>query len=251
MLRGFCSLLYHHVGPLRAGTPPTLTVSPAQLERDVRWLRARGYRFVVPSEVERDPPASRAVMLTFDDGYADLADHAFPILERLGARASVFVVTERLGGRADWDDAIGLGAHRLLAADQLQRWSGTIEFGAHGRTHADLTTLSPDALEHEVRGSRDDLEQIIGAPVRSFAYPYGAWNEAVVACVRRHFAVALSTDEGINRAATPRHLIRRSMVYARDSVLDRYGRTLLGYSPIEHARRRLGRLARRYRIMSS
>lgn len=241
----FSTLLYHHVGPPRVGTPPTLTVSPDRFARQVRWLSRHGYSFLVPSQLGSGLAIpERAVMITFDDGYADLAEHAFPVLETYGASATVFVVSRLLGGRSEWDDAVGLGAHRLLGGGELRTWARRgIELGAHSRTHLDLTRVAAEVLQDEVAGSRD-LEAIGGSPVRSFAYPYGAWNADVLACVRRHFDVAFTTADGVNPPGATPHLLHRSMVQTRDTTIDLRARVTVGYSPLERARRSVGRLVR-------
>ena len=141
-------LLYHHVGPVRPQTHLSLTVSPAAFARQVRYLERRGYQGISPSDWLRwrfdgKGLPEKPVLLTFDDGYTDLVQFAFPVLEEHGFKAAVYVVTERMGGTNTWDEVRGGGCHRLLTADQIQFWvKRGIEFGAHSRTHADLTTCS-------------------------------------------------------------------------------------------------------------
>jgi peptidoglycan/xylan/chitin deacetylase (PgdA/CDA1 family) len=153
-------LLYHHIGPRPPGTFPNLTVSTQEFERQMRWLVHRGYVGIRPSDWLRwlregtDLP-EKAVLITFDDGYADLAEHALPVLRRHGFGAVVFIVTGQVGGTNVWDEAIGSAMHRLMTADQIRYWAAQgIEFGAHSRTHADLTTLTSDKLSDEIVGSK-------------------------------------------------------------------------------------------------
>ncbi|HZW90774.1 MAG TPA: glycosyltransferase, partial [Myxococcaceae bacterium] len=178
-------LLYHHVGPARPATYPELTVSPERFERQVRWLARHGYVGICPSDWQSwrlgagllpDKP----VLLTFDDGYGDLADFALPVLERHGFGAAVFVVTGEIGGTNRWDEERGAGTHRLMNVDQIRDWSARgIEFGAHGRSHVDLTTLPDALLAAELTGCANDLAELLGKPPVAFAYPYGRCNERV------------------------------------------------------------------------
>jgi len=241
-------LLYHHVGPLRPGTLPSLTVSPQTFERHVRWLARRGYTGVRPADwlrwrLEGKGLPDKPVLLTFDDGYADLADYAFPVLRRYGFGAGVYVVTGQLGGTNAWDEAKGFGTQRLMTVEQIRYWATQgIEFGAHSRTHADLTTLSARELTEEVVGSRDDLTTLLGSPVVSFAYPYGFYNQAVVDCVRGAFDVAFIADdnnEGLNHLLTDPYLLLRTMVQPNDSRLDLECRARWGYNPLLNLRARL------------
>lgn len=235
-------LLYHHVGPSRPGTFPELTVSPTRFARHVDWLARRGYVGIRPSdwlawcqEGKALPP--RPVLLTFDDAYADLAEYALPLLRRYGFGAAVFVVTGCIGDENRWDQAKGSQRHLLMTADQLQEWArGGMEFGAHSRTHPDLTTLSRRQLEDEVRGSRDDLAAVTGLPVSSFAYPYGRVNEAVRACARSVFDCAYTCREGVNTDADDPYELLRSMVRPTDSVLALTCRTRFGRYPVEEWR---------------
>lgn len=241
-------LLYHHVGPLRLGTTPGLTISPERFERQVRWLARRGYTGVRPADWlrwrrEGTGLPDQPILLTFDDGYADLADYAFPALRRYGFGAGVFIVTGQLGGTNAWDEARGAATHRLLTAEQILYWATQgIEFGAHSRTHADLTTLSAPELAKEVVGSRDDLANLLGSQVVSYAYPYGFYNQAVVDCVREAFDLAFIADddnEGLNHLLTDPHLQLRTMVQTNDSWLDLECRARWGYNPLLNLRGRL------------
>ena len=241
-------LLYHHVGPARPGTSPSMTVSPERFERQVRWLALRGYHGIRPADWfrwrrEGKGLPEKPVLLTFDDAYAELVEHAFPVLRRYGFQAAVYVVTGQLGGTNAWDEACGAGTLRLMTAEQIRFWATQgIEFGAHSRTHADLTMLSAHELSEEVVGSGKDLESILGSRVASFAYPYGFHNQAVDDCVRGAFDLAFVAGveaEGLNHLLTDPHLLRRTMVQTSDSVIDVECRARWGLSPIQRLRTRL------------
>lgn len=241
-------LLYHHIGLLRPETTPGLTVSPERFERQVRWLARRGYTGICPVDWlrwrrEGTGLPDQPILLTFDDGYADLADYAFPILRRYGFGAGVFIVTGQVGGTNAWDEARGAAILRLLTAEQIRYWATQgIEFGAHSRTHADLATLSAQELAEEVVGSRDDLASLLGSQVVSFAYPYGFHNQAIVDCVRVAFDLAFITPdhgEGLNNLLTDPHLLLRTMVQPGDTLLDLECRARWGYNPLLNLRARL------------
>jgi peptidoglycan/xylan/chitin deacetylase (PgdA/CDA1 family) len=239
------ALLYHRVGPPRQGTHPQLTVSPEQFERQVRWLVRRGYVGIRPSDWlawRREGKAlpAKPILLTFDDAYADTAEYAFPILKRYGFSAVVFVVTSQVGGTNAWDVAKGSGTLRLMTAEQIRHWASQgIEFGAHSRTHPDLTTLGERELADEVAGSAQDLSAILGTRVVSFAYPYGPYNEAVRRCVEASFDLALTCDEGLNTLATDPHLLRRTAISPREGMTGFRLRTRLGWNAILRLRARL------------
>ena len=241
-------LMYHYVGPRPPGVCPGLEVSAEDFERQVRWLARRGYTGIRASDWARWRREGRGlprkpVLLTFDDGYADLTEYALPVLRRHGFSATVFIVTGQVGGTNAWDEARGYASLRLMTADQIRSWAAQgIEFGAHSRTHADLTALPAAQVAEEVVGSRDDLAAILGCPVVSFAYPYGFYNPQVVDCVRQAFELAFITDEeieGLNHLLTDPHLLLRTMVQTNDSLLDLECRARWGYDPIMNLRARL------------
>jgi glycosyltransferase involved in cell wall biosynthesis/peptidoglycan/xylan/chitin deacetylase (PgdA/CDA1 family) len=233
-------LMYHHVGPAGADIHPALTVPPVEFERQLRWLATHGYTAIAPSEwldwcVTGAQLPSKPVMLTFDDGYRDLATYAFPAIERLGFRAGVYVVADRVGKANNWDD-LGANAPLLLTADELREWSARgIEVGAHSRTHRRLAGLDKDVLASEISGSGRLLDDIAG-PVRTFAYPYGAYDDRVVTEARNGFELAFTVEEGLNDLGSDLHRLARTMVQPGRSTAEFALQVRLGWNPIERAR---------------
>lgn len=217
-------LMYHHVGPHRPGASSEMSISPEQFEREMQWLARRGYVGVTPSDwlrwlrTGKDLP-EKPVLLTFDDAYADIAQYALPVLTRCGFKGAVFVVTGHGGGTNIWDQAKGRDTLPLMSEEQIRHWAGQgIEFGAHSRTHADLTQLSADECLKEVQGSKSDLAALLGSPVVSFAYPYGKYNDAVRELVRGEFDLAFSAKEGMNYLRSDPHLLGRTYIGPDDSL---------------------------------
>jgi glycosyltransferase involved in cell wall biosynthesis/peptidoglycan/xylan/chitin deacetylase (PgdA/CDA1 family) len=238
-------LLYHGVGPVEPGAYPELTIDPGKFEQQVSWLQRNGYRTIRTGDwlawcLEGKSLPPKPVLLTFDDAYADLVDYAFPVLQAHGFTADVFVVTGQVGGHNSWDQKDGSPRLPCMSADQIRYWAGQgMEFGAHSRSHADLTTLSAAALEEEVTGSGRDLASILGTMPLSFAYPYGGYNETVRRCVAKTFQLAVTCDEGLNGLWTEPLLVHRTMVQPGDSLLDFALRVGFGYSLLERLRARV------------
>ncbi len=244
------ALLYHNVGAKLAGTYPGLTVAASVFARHMETLARRGYTGMSAREwwrgTEHGQLPPKPVILSFDDGYGSLAEHAFPVLRNYGFTATVFVVTNLAGGEDEWLRREGKQPQRLLGADQIRYWAERgIEFGAHSATHADLTQLAADALQTEVAGSRSTLETLLKAPVTSFAYPYGFYNQQVVEAVRGEYQLAFTVEPGTNDAATDRHLLRRTMVAPTDGAAGLLCRSALGRYPVQNVRARLAREKRR------
>ena len=249
-------LLYHRVGEGSAGLDPFLSVSPLAFERQVAWLARRGFTGIRPSEWQswregRGGLARKPVLFTFDDAYAELGEHALPILRRHGFGAVVFVVTGAMGGVNTWDPVRGDGPRpALMSAEEIARWAGEgIDFGAHGRTHRNLLGLDAAELEDEVCGSRGDLERVVGKGVTCFAYTFGSHSPAARDLVAATYALAFTADEGVNGLRTDPHLLRRLAVSPTELLVDlhcraRYGRVPLGRArSLVQARSRAERLA--------
>lgn len=196
------ALAYHGIGevPVRQD-PHGLYVSPKRLRRHVAWLRARGYTLVTFGElVERGSDGLAA--LTFDDGFADNE-----LLCELGLPATVFVTTGWMGG----EHPSVPGARMIEAGGVRRLHAAGIEIGGHTVTHPYLDRLDYDAALEEMRAGREALEALIGAPVPSFAYPFGtATDETLRACEAAGFRAACRTS-GNGSVATPLNYPRENM----------------------------------------
>ncbi|HZC62646.1 MAG TPA: polysaccharide deacetylase family protein [Streptosporangiaceae bacterium] len=203
-------LMYHSVEPYEAD-PYLVTVSPPRFAQQMHWLARRGLR----GTSVRDLLAARAagagkglVGLTFDDGYADFARHALPVLQRFGFGATVFVIAGRLGGDNAWDPE---GPRKpLMGARQVRDLAQAgIEIGSHGLRHIRLPAAR-DVLAEEVGDSRRILQEVTGKPVSGFCYPYGDLDSDAVARVRDtgyDYGCAIWPSASTSRHALPRTYI--------------------------------------------
>ncbi len=237
--------MYHNVGPYRPGTVEALTVSPERFQQQMRWLAHHGYTGIsagqwVEWREKAKPLPAKPVLLTFDDAYEDIVEHALPVVRALGFSATVFVVTQRIGQTNVWDEMRGRGTLKVMSASQIKEWAEKgIEFGAHSRTHPFLTTLDEAGVEAEVAGSQDDLARLLGTPPVSFAYPYGDMNDKVQASAARNFRAAFTIEEGMNTLRTDPAALRRSMIWPANSLADVALKLRLGKSPLENLPARL------------
>jgi peptidoglycan/xylan/chitin deacetylase (PgdA/CDA1 family) len=214
--------MYHQVGAHRpASALNKWRVTPGRFERHLDVLLARGYRGTALRDLLDAPAASfRRAVLTFDDGYAALLAEALPRLVARGFSATVFVVTDRVGGSNDWDAE--RPGESLLSRDGIRALHGAgVEIGSHGATHRALTGLSDEELLRETRGSREDLERLVGAPVVSFCYPYGDFDDRVVAAVgSAGYRAATVIRGGISPDLSDPLRLRRVAVRGTDTMLD-------------------------------
>jgi len=177
--------MYHRVAPEAASEAlREYCVTPQAFEEQLQYLAGANFRSVDFEEWRRamaskTPLPGRAVMFTFDDGYQDFADYAWPLLKRYGFTAEVFLVADRIGKTNDWDARHG-DPVLLLDWEEIRRLQAEgVRFGSHTMSHPVLTTLCPAEVIYEAARSRLILEDGLGMPVTSVAYPYGSTDEAV------------------------------------------------------------------------
>jgi peptidoglycan/xylan/chitin deacetylase (PgdA/CDA1 family) len=190
-------LCYHGVGPRNGQVDPGfLRVPPARFRLQVEALAAAGFEFVTVAElVARGgggrPPAGLAA-LSFDDGMDDNHRVLLPILRELGIPGTVYVATGLIGRPNPWMGA-GSRARMMTAAELRDLADAGVELGAHTVTHPDLSRVGRRECLREMVESKRTLEQVTGAPVRTFAYPFCRYSpEAVDAAREAGFAAAVT-----------------------------------------------------------
>jgi peptidoglycan/xylan/chitin deacetylase (PgdA/CDA1 family) len=190
-------LTYHRVAPTGSDSLALYRVHPDNFEQQIQYLRDAGYysstfeQWRIAGET-RQPLPGRAVILTFDDGYRDFHQHAWPVLKRHGFSAVVFVVTSQIGGINQWDSAQEelelLGEQEIRSLDREG-----VEFGSHSHDHRSMLTLSPEEVAREHLASRAALGRILGRAVDKVSYPYGASDRVV-----QHLAGACGYVYGVS-----------------------------------------------------
>ncbi|WP_297211257.1 polysaccharide deacetylase family protein [uncultured Flavonifractor sp.] len=204
-------LMYHHIVP--DGTQlNAMTVTAQQFAGDMRWLKEAGYTTVLPRELAAgDPLPEKAVLVTFDDGYASNYQYAFPVLQQLEMKAAIAVVgrcVEESDGSfyLTWDmcremslsGLVEIGAHSYDLHNLDQRHGLFVPEGPNGiqrlegETEADCLRRVSEDLERNVR----DIEAAVGAPVCYLAYPFGVTEPWAESYIRDRFSLTVTTREG-------------------------------------------------------
>ena len=169
-------LMYHSVSDsVREHTHPyyrTVT-NPEVFAQHMKYLHENGYSAVGLQEAVRCVEDSsnvrrQPVVITFDDGFRDFATHAFPILQKYGFSATVFLPTAYIGG--DAREFKGIACLTWGEVRELRK--AGIEFGSHTVTHPQLRSMKAEDVGYEVRASKETIEDELGCVVKSFAYPY-------------------------------------------------------------------------------
>ncbi|MDE3056852.1 MAG: polysaccharide deacetylase family protein [Bacteroidota bacterium] len=160
-------------------------LSEDEFRRHLEWLDRWGFTpitfedYRIASEKQLELP-HKPIILTFDDGYLDTYQVAFPLLKEFGMKAVIFVLGDRTIKNNVWDAHLNLLQSSLLEDSHiLEMHEAGMEIGAHSMTHLKLTDVKEERAWEEISRARMLLEILLNAPVLSFSYPYGLVNETV------------------------------------------------------------------------
>jgi peptidoglycan/xylan/chitin deacetylase (PgdA/CDA1 family) len=241
--RPWVVLAYHAVGHVSPEhDPDRLVQAPDKLEWQLRTLVKRGYEFLTAGDFARrlraGGPLDGACAVTFDDGTTDNLTVLPQILQPLGIPATVFACPGLLG---DADPYIALGSGlRLMNADELREAAALgFEVGAHTNRHVDLAGASAEEAYAEMLSCKEALEDLLGKPVETFAYPFCRYSAACPGAAERAGYLAAYTCGG--RGGRLAYELRREMMDNRDGPVSwalksrrRYHETL-GLPPVRLA----------------
>ena len=176
------ALCYHEVRPDRADD--FLNVSPEILRRHIREFREAGFTFIDVDDLRQyeagaAQPPQKAVLLSFDDGYADNYKYAYPVLREEKVTGTFFVVSSMVGKD-----------NRMTAGQLKEMQANGMKIGSHTVNHEVLTKKSAEQIDYELRVSREQLETMLGKPVYALAYPAGYVNSTVQSIAEKYYDMA-------------------------------------------------------------
>jgi peptidoglycan/xylan/chitin deacetylase (PgdA/CDA1 family) len=165
-------------------------------------LLAEGYVPIYPDQLIALKSAiqvkEKYVLVSFDDGYEDFLLHAWPILKELGIAATIFVISDYIGGWNKWD-SIRVSKHRHLSLDQLKKLRDEgVAFGSHSCSHRLLILRTNSTLNAELRESQLALEELLDVKIRTLAYPGGHTNRRVCEATKRYYDLGFATDADLS-----------------------------------------------------
>ena len=215
-------LAYHKVTSFEFGGT---WLPPRRFAGHLDALLRDGHRFVDETAFLDALEGRRAagpgeILLTFDDGYRCLLDAAIPALEARGIPALLFLVSDYVGLENRWELRLPGRRFAHLSWDEIADLARRgFAFGSHGTAHRDLTRLAPAALRDELVRSKAAIEDRLGAPVRSFSYPFGRVSDASRReAERAGYRAAFTLYPRLRRDAGGRFELRRDGVYVIDTA---------------------------------
>lgn len=209
-------LMYHHVASAPAGADAVrrdLSVSPGAFTEQMQYLSKNGYQTITLANLldhvlVGTPLPARPIILTFDDGYDDNYNQAYPILHGYGFTGVFFVLTDFVGqpGYASWEQIVAMSRNGM-------------DIQAHGRTHADLAISGAEDATWQIAGSRSVLEEKLGRPVQFYCYPSGRYTPATIALLRANgYRAAVTIAYGATHTAAGAFELDRVRVRGTDTL---------------------------------
>ena len=218
--------MYHHIGNVDDKSSGSFFIDEGTFAQQLDLLIQKYYPITL-SELEdcyvskKEIPRN-AVLLTFDDGYLDNYDYAYPLVLKKRVPIVIFLSTGEVGN-----------AENMLSWEQIKEMheSKLVEFASHGVNHKRLRKCSDEDILFELTDSKGGLEKITGKPVRSFCYPYGAFDKRVRRLVfNAGYIMDFGTRKGINSWPWKgRRPLLRAHVMKNDDVRDFQCQLITGY----------------------
>lgn len=188
-------IMYHYVEFVKDENDTirkSLNINPYVFERQMKALHENKYKTYFVKDVPQMLDgtiryASRSAVLTFDDGYEDFYTDAFPILQKYQIKATVYLVHDFIGRKG------------FLSKKQISDLikSDLIEIGSHAINHMSMVGLSSKLARHQIKNSKEIFEEMFGTEIKTFAYPYGAYDDAAIDVVKHaRYTAAVSVIPG-------------------------------------------------------
>lgn len=201
-------LLYHSIGNVDPKEDPfRINMLPKNFEKHLK---------VISEYKDR-------IEITFDDGYANNFENAFPLLKKYNLGAMVFLVTDFIDGKIASGCFAGKNfRERPLTWENIKIMDmAGIKFGSHSMTHSHLIKISEDKLKRELEDSKRRIEEILDHPIESFAYPYGGVGSfddiTIEAAIKAKYIYAYTNIMGCNSVKSSDKLsIKRIRIYRED-----------------------------------
>lgn len=220
-------LMYHSISDGTGEQHPyyETSTSPTVFEHHMRFLLQHGYSTIGLGEavnsLQVQKPGPKSVVITFDDGYRDFYTAAYPVLCEYGMTATVFVVS----GLAGDPRTRFKGKDCLIWSEVKELRSNGIDIGSHTVTHPELELMDLASIDNEVGRSKQTLEDKLGVPIKSFAYPYAfpehnrAFSKSLAEILESHgYENGVSTVLGRARSCDNRFFLPRLPVNTCDDL---------------------------------
>ena len=202
-----------------------INTTPAIFAEHMGFLKENGYTVIDLTDLGHclatGPTIKKFVAITFDDGYDDFHANAFPILQEHHFTPTVFLPTAFIGNNKE-----RFPGRKHLTWDQVSWLSDRgINFGSHTATHPSLTALKTEEVEHEIRTSKEIIEEKLGQAIHTFSYPFKfpdantQFKAMLRELLKRNgYACGVTTRIGLTSRQDDRFFMKRIPVNSCDDI---------------------------------
>jgi len=188
-------IMYHYVEYVKNISDfirKRLDISPSIFEKTLKALKEAQYDTYFVKEIPdildgKVDYSTKSAVLTFDDGYEDFYTVVFPLLKKYHSRATLFIIYDFIGRKG------------FLNEKEIKEVidSGLVEIGSHTLDHLSLDYIPSNLAKKQIFESKSKLEEEFGITIKSFAYPYGTFNQQTVDFVKEaSYSAAVSVISG-------------------------------------------------------
>lgn len=183
-------LMYHSISDQKN----KMSVSRVNFKKQMKLMDRLGYKAINLKDLEKVEERKKFV-ITFDDGYEDVFNNAYPILNELGFNATCFFVTNHIGKSNSWDkDQINYQEKRLMNDKQINIWKESgMEIGSHSMDHKNLTKIDFEDKTRQIIDSKYFFKKKYNIEVESFSYPFGYFDHECIEIIKKNYKYAVTT----------------------------------------------------------
>jgi peptidoglycan/xylan/chitin deacetylase (PgdA/CDA1 family) len=218
---GVLILNYHSINPNHK-----FSTQPADFEAQMKYV-SENFKVIRLKDVYNPDLKGLNLVISFDDGFSDNYQYAYPILKKYNLKATIFLVSDfiinNLDITKDWAPYHGLAPLKLEEIKEMSD-SGLIDFGSHGKTHDQVSSFSQERLRNELIESKQKIEQIVNKSIDCYAFPFGQKKQrgdfSMDFFASLGFKQVCTTDWGINKNLSSSCFLKRIRIDAADSLLD-------------------------------
>ncbi|MCY8534113.1 polysaccharide deacetylase family protein [Bacillus vallismortis] len=179
-------LMYHSIS-----SGNSLRVPKGEFEAHMKWLHDNGYQTVTPKEAylmltQDKKPSEKCVLITFDDGYTDNYEDAYPVLKKYGMKATIFMIGKSIGRK-----------HHLTEDQMKEMAQNGVSIESHTIDHLELNGLSPEQQYSEMADSKKLFDNMFHQETSMISYPVGRYNEETLkAAEETGYQMGVTTEPG-------------------------------------------------------
>ena len=170
------------------------SVSINSFKKQMIFMKKMGYQTISFKDLNKKNH-NKKFILTFDDGYENIFINAFPILIRLGFKATCFIITNKIGHYNEWDiNKDNFKKMKLMNRDQINEWlQNGFDVGSHTMDHLDLIKLNYENKNKQIINSKKFFKDAFNIEIDSFAYPFGSYDNETLNIIKQNYNYAVTT----------------------------------------------------------